>query len=141
MSGSNLGVSRVYLRVLSDELPPSALTAAIRLEPTRTREMGSKREPVSRPLPEHRWYLDLGQTSPEVSLTRLLEAVPRLGLEAARRLGELVRAGRAVAMLEVVQVVTDPEDTFQLGIWFENDTLEWLAAAGAGVDIDQYLGF
>lgn len=79
------------------------------------------------------WKLPLGENPrPDPLFQRLL----RLGDDGARLVAGLA-SGDAVVSL--VQEIDDPDDGIQKGIHLPWEVAVWAAAAGASIDIDQYI--
>ncbi|MDA2811070.1 hypothetical protein O4J56_10520 [Nocardiopsis sp. RSe5-2] len=115
--------------VLEKELSPEG---AARLRGLALERTGV--EPVERPVRVGTlWKLPLGEDPrPDPLFQRLL----RLGDDGARLVADLASGD---TVLSLVQEIDDPDDGMQKGIHLPWEVAAWAAAAGASVDIDQYI--
>jgi hypothetical protein len=136
-----MGAFRVYLRVVSSVMMPEQITEWLGAEPDETSAIGGVR--WGRPkLPRREHTTWMRHTKPESEDARPEDLLPQIlawGEDFAKALGRLVDSTDAVVFLEVVQEVTDLEDTNQKGFGFDSEMIAWLALAKASVDIDQYI--
>ncbi|WP_250214781.1 DUF4279 domain-containing protein [Acrocarpospora catenulata] len=130
---------RVYLRLVSDSGDPDSVTRAVGRTPDEVWRVGETSPRSGRPRKFSSWKVCFGPKnivgSPDGALNELMS----WGLPTARVIRELATEGGWEASLVVVQEFRDPDNVFEKGIVLEAELIEWLAVAGAAVDIDQYI--
>lgn len=129
----------MYLRVVSSVMQPEEVTERLGVEPDEAHAIGSRRRPEAPPRAHMTWERHTSPARDDARPEDLLPQVLGWGEEFARVLGRLVESTDAAVFLEVVQEVTDLEDTSQTGMWFGPDLITWLSLAKASLDIDQYI--
>ncbi|WP_390228615.1 DUF4279 domain-containing protein [Gryllotalpicola reticulitermitis] len=86
------------------------------------------------------WQLTLhAPTGVHMGLDGINDALSVLGLDFAARLGAIPDPGAEVVLQIVQSVEDDPLDEHTSNFYFSQDTVRWLATAGADVTITQYL--
>ena len=132
--GPHRGPFWAYLRVTSLQLQPGEITQALGVEPDESHGIGEA-DPDS--LGTYKWsvwsrYLVLDDAVPwgTEALTAAIEA---LGGGLADRLGELARTSCEVSLMVVQELYEDCDS----GLFLTAAAVDWLARAGARVDVDQ----
>ncbi|MFE0387648.1 DUF4279 domain-containing protein [Streptomyces bungoensis] len=131
----------MYLRVVSESLPPEQISARLGTGPDEATAIGSRRRPQSPPRAHATWIRHVPAPAGPGRPEDLEPVILGWGPAFAAALGRLVAAGEADVSLVVVQELTDPEDPQQKGVFLSAALLAWLAEAGASLDVDQYVYF
>lgn len=121
----------VYFALISDSITAAEITAFVGVEPDETR--------VSRQTGHHRWKVVCRE--PALTVDQQIDRVVERLAPYAGRIAEL---GESVsAVLQVVRYFNDDEEHAASGAnifgWhLERDVLDFLAATGAELDVDEY---
>ena len=126
---------QMYLRLVSETLLPQDITDRLGVPADESYGIGSRRRPETPPRKHSLWVRRAGDGRPE----DIEPAVLDWGMDFARAVGTLTASTDVVASLVIVQRVTDVDDPLQKGVFLSATLLSWLAAAGASLDIDQYV--
>ncbi|MFI7109717.1 DUF4279 domain-containing protein [Nonomuraea sp. NPDC050227] len=129
----------VYLRLVADDGDPESVTRALGIAPDESTRHGRPSPRTGTPYGFSSWTLALGR---QVGADRLPEVFGRLtalGDRGAHTLRDLARGQGWETTLIVVQEFRDAEEPREKGISMDADLIRWLAAARAGVEVDQYL--
>lgn len=128
---------RASLVVESSELTLADITAALGRAPDTGHDLGSPGALRPQPRGWSSWSVDLAWSAAAHAGTEgLSNALTGMEMDLADRLAGLRRRGCRVA-LSVVQDLAD--DSASTGIHLTAAAVEWLATAGAAVDVDQYV--
>jgi len=128
---------KAYLCVSSDAYDPGDLTRMLGSQADAIRRQGEQIAP-SRPISRNNeWRRFITGDSSVEQFEEIARRVEAWGIDFARRLGTLVRGGQASVELRVIQELNEFEGGSK-GIHLDAALIEWLAAASASVDIDQY---
>ncbi len=128
----------VYLRLVADDGDPESVTQALGVAPEESTWHGRPCPKTGRPYGFSSWTLALGR---QVGSDQLDEVFGRLrrGATGAPTGCAISSATGGEATLIVVQEFRDAEEPREKGISMGADLIGWLAAARAGVEVDQYL--
>lgn len=129
---------RADVRIVSETHTAADITQVLGVRPDDTRAVGDARFSWSPPAGVHTWvrHVNSGESCPRFE--DLAEGIQGWGADLAHKLGTLSRQGLEV-QLSVVQDIADPNDPMEKGITMSAALIQWLAEAGASVDIDQYI--
>ncbi|WP_406723514.1 DUF4279 domain-containing protein [Streptomyces sp. GD-15H] len=108
---------RMYLRVVSQALPPEEISQRLGAEPDESTSLGSRRHPQSPPRVHATWIRRVGAADGCARPEELEPVVVGWGPELAAALGRLADSGEAAVSLEIVQEIRDLHDPQQKGIW------------------------
>jgi len=127
-----------YVAVKSQTLAPEEVTALLRLKPDEQWHSGDVSARTGHTYSFHNWRIYLAvPEGVHAGTDGLSAALEGLGSDAAKRFGEVARAGGEV-VCQFVQNVHGDDDHWATGIHLTNAALDWLSAAGAQFDVDQY---
>ena len=128
---------RVYVRIISEKLTASEITARLNRSPTRTWSMGEarfKRNPKGRKHADHAWMFE-----PQEGVPGTVEEKLGVLLDAMGSLSDQVTLLTSCCDVEVVVVYSawggDPQFG---GIQIASEAVDRLAALGARLDVDLY---
>jgi hypothetical protein len=131
--------ARAYLSVVSSDLTVAEISARIGLEATAGTDRGERKRPAGPIAGETRWRYELGEMQHTHELEGLLlAAVRNLGPNPAGALSALSQRGDLVE-LQLVQWLAVEDEGQTRGLHFPREVVTWLSAAGASIDIDQYV--
>ncbi|GAA2723365.1 DUF4279 domain-containing protein [Actinocorallia aurantiaca] len=129
----------VYLSVRHSSSEPAVVTEAIGLVPDESRTAGRPYGPTGAPSRSSAWVRHVG---PKDAVARVEDAICEIhkswGPAVAAGLNGLRRHGWT-AQLVIVQRIEGEDDYMSKGISLCRESIEWLAQAGASIDIDQYV--
>ncbi|MET8984511.1 DUF4279 domain-containing protein [Nonomuraea wenchangensis] len=129
----------VYLRLVADDGDPESVTQALGIAPDESTRHGRPSPKTGRPYGFSSWTLALGRQVGSDQLEEVFGRLTAWGDRGAHTLRDLARDRGWEATLIVVQELRDPEEPREKGISMGADLIGWLAAARAGVEVDQYL--
>ncbi len=129
----------VYLAAKSRSAEPSTVTEATGLTPNECRTAGRPYGPNGAPSRSSSWVKYIG---PKDAVTRVEDVVCEVheswGPAVAERLNGLRRHGWEIRLV-IVQRIEGEDDHMSKGIALCRESIDWLAQAGASIDIDQYV--
>ncbi|SEU43127.1 DUF4279 domain-containing protein [Nonomuraea wenchangensis] len=129
----------VYLRLVADDGDPETVTQALGVAPDESTRHGRPSSKTGRPYGFSSWTLALGRQVGSDQLDEVFDRLTAWGDRGARTLRDLAGDQGWEATLIVVQEFRDAEEPREKGISMGADLIRWLAAARAGVEVDQYL--
>lgn len=127
----------VYLRVASTTLLPAEISARVGVPADEAIPIGTLRRPHA-PAYRHSVWKRRAVGSGDGRPEDFEASVVAWGMEFAAKVGSLVAAGEAEVSLMIVQRVDDLGDPLQKGIFLSPELVQWMATAGASLDVDQY---
>lgn len=126
------------LVVVSEKTSPDAISAIVGLQPDEVQVSGATSHRTGRKYSRNRWAVDVvAEGDVHFGTEGMSFVLETLGLEVARRFGQLGALGATVT-LDVLQEVNGEFDVQSKGMLFSAQALTWLATAGARLSIDQY---
>ncbi|MEU5167103.1 MULTISPECIES: DUF4279 domain-containing protein [Streptomyces] len=134
-----MGAFRMYLRVVSPSLRPDEISRRLGVEPDESTAVGWRRHPQATPRSHATWIRHVRTADDDARPEDLEPVVVGWGAGFAEALGRLAASGEAGVHLEIVQEIDDLEDPQQKGIFLGPHLMAWMGAAGAVLDIDQYV--
>ncbi|MFJ5118399.1 DUF4279 domain-containing protein [Kitasatospora sp. NPDC088548] len=130
---------RIYLRVVSSSLQLEEISSRLGTTPDESTSIGSRRRPESPPRSHTTWVRRAEVSGVDARPEDLEPVILGWGKDFSSALGRLVTSTDAVVSLEIVQQIRDIESGREKGIFLGADLIAWLGAAGASLDIDQYI--
>ncbi|MEO3863681.1 DUF4279 domain-containing protein [Acrocarpospora sp. B8E8] len=130
---------RISLRLVSDSGDPDEVSLATDVVPEKTEKAGEMSPRTGNPYKFSQWTARIGPQRIAGSPDDAFHELASWGLPTAEAIRKLVAEGCWEATLMIVQEFRDPENVFEKGISMDPKIIEWLAASGAGADIDQYI--
>ncbi|ONI88669.1 hypothetical protein ALI144C_06500 [Actinosynnema sp. ALI-1.44] len=107
----------IYLRVVSDSLPPEEITSALAVEPDWAHAKGSKRHPHATPRAFTTWAREVTGGRRDEHPMEFGGVITGWGMPFAKALAGLADRGEATAGLTIVQEVRDIDSPQQKGLW------------------------
>ncbi|GII91906.1 DUF4279 domain-containing protein [Sinosporangium siamense] len=130
---------RVRLRLVSDNGDPAAVTGATGIPPNRSFRAGETSTRTGKKYRFSQWSKSIGQESETDGIDDAIAEVCSWGLNTARSFREICLSDNWEASLVIIQEIRDADDPHEKGISLTSTAISWLAAAGASLEIDQYL--
>lgn len=128
---------RAAIVVESHELTLADITVAAGRAPDSGADLGASTALRTQPSERSSWAIDLGwRAGAHAGTEGLSGAIEGLEKQLANRPALLGQRGCVVVLSVVQELVDDPAST---GLHLSAAAVGWLAAAGAAVDIDQYV--
>ncbi|MEO3812779.1 DUF4279 domain-containing protein [Sphaerisporangium sp. B11E5] len=130
---------RISLRLVSDDGDPAEVTAATGMAAGTATRAGEPSVRTGRPHKFSSWSVPLGPGPRVERPEEAFDALVSWGLPLARRFRDVCADKGWEASLVVVQEFRTPDEPLEKGISLSRELVEWLATAGAAVDVDQYI--
>ncbi len=128
---------RAAISAESQDLTSSDISSALGCLPSTSHDVGSAGSLRPEPRERSLWSLDLSwRAGAHAGTEGLSQAIEALGTPFADRLANLKARGCDVVLSVVQELADEPEST---GLHLSAPAIEWLARAGAALDIDQYV--
>lgn len=125
----------VYFRLFGAAFDPDEITQRLDLVPSRTRRMGTGRHKYSA------WDLSSGKVSGDVvDVYELSRSLVRQLAPKATHIREIANELQLTTVLQVVLWISMDNETSTPAIGFDQETVEFLSAVKASIDIDTYKG-
>jgi hypothetical protein len=126
----------VYLRIASTTLTPAEISGRLGVPADEAVPIGTVRRPHA---PAYRYSIwkRRAVAAGDGRAEDFEASVLGWGLEFAEKVGSL--AGEAEILLTIVQRIDDLGDPLQKGIFLSPELVQWMAAANASLDVDQYV--
>lgn len=130
---------KISLRLVSDDGNPAEVTSLTGMRPDIEARAGENSRRTGKPHKFSSWSVSVGSESLLQRPEEAFDALVSWGLPVARKFHELCSKQGWEMSLIIVQEFRDADDVTEKGISLSPEVIEWLAVAGAGVEIDQYI--